>query len=291
MLGVLVTPPFGVPLAAVGQDLDRVMNELQNARAASDNPYAYLQWVSESARKLRGVISSADVERLLFTRRYELILAGMAGAGDPAGLRVLDDLISLEFEDRWEEFYKARRDLDRVTKSWSRPGAFVVADTSVYIEHEDKLEVLDFAALAGAPEEPVHLLLPIVVVDELDGLKNRGADGRTKWRAGYTLAVLDRIFTDGKGPATLRAADSAMRSDGITRGAVTAEIVFDPPRHVRLPINDDEIIDRILAVEPLADRMVTFLTFDTSQSARARAAGLVVKKLTRPIGEEPKPRT
>ena len=65
------------------------------------------------------------------------------------------------------------------------------------------------------------------------------------------------------------------------------ELVFDPPGHIRLPINDDEIIDRALAVEPLAARRVTLLTYDTGQSMRAQAAGMPVKKLTKPIGEEP----
>jgi hypothetical protein len=32
-------------------------------------------------------------------------------------------------------------------------------------------------------------------------------------------------------------------------GEITIELV-DPPRHVRLPINDDEIVDRVLAIEP-----------------------------------------
>lgn len=50
----------------------------------------------------------------------------------------------------------------------------------------------------------------------------------------------------------------------------------------------DEIIDRCLAVQPLADRQVTLLTYDMGQSTRARAAGLRVIKLTKPIGEEPK---
>jgi hypothetical protein len=34
-------------------------------------------------------------------------------------------------------------------------------------------------------------------------------------------------------------------------------------------------------------RPVTLLTFDTSQAARARNAGLAVNKLTKPLGEEP----
>jgi len=58
---------------------------------------------------------------------------------------------------------------------------------------------------------------------------------------------------------------------GIPRGEVTIELVFDPPGHARLPINADEIIDRILAIQPLAGREVTLLTHDTGQPTRAQA--------------------
>jgi len=55
--------------------------------------------------------------------------------------------------------------------------------------------------------------------------------------------------------------------DCLTRSEVTVKLVFDPPGRVRLPINDHEIIDRPLAVEPLADREVTLLTYDTGGRA------------------------
>jgi hypothetical protein len=72
-----------------------------------------------------------------------------------------------------------------------------------------------------------------------------------------------------------------------TRRAVVIDILFDPPRHERQSIKDDEIIDRALAAQGLAGTPVTLLTFDTSQAARARHAGLAVNKLTKPLGEEP----
>jgi hypothetical protein len=65
------------------------------------------------------------------------------------------------------------------------------------------------------------------------------------------------------------------------------DILFDPPKHERPPINDDEIIDRALAAQGLAGAQVTLLTFDTSQAARARNAGLQVNKFTKPLGDEP----
>ena len=75
-------------------------------------------------------------------------------------------------------------------------------------------------------------------------------------------------------------------TDG-TRGAVLMDILYDPPRHERLPINDDEIIDRALAAQGLAGTPVTLLTYDTSQAARGRHAGLAVNKLAKPLGDEP----
>jgi hypothetical protein len=47
------------------------------------------------------------------------------------------------------------------------------------------------------------------------------------------------------------------------------------------------MIDRAVAVEPLAARKVTLLTYDTGQSMRARMAGLPVVKLRKEIGKEP----
>jgi hypothetical protein len=65
-------------------------------------------------------------------------------------------------------------------------------------------------------------------------------------------------------------------------------MVLDPPKHNRLPINDDEIIDRALVVQAIAGRSVTLLTYDTGQSTRARAAGLTVIKVPHPVdGDEP----
>jgi hypothetical protein len=54
----------------------------------------------------------------------------------------------------------------------------VVLDTSVYIEHDEKLD----SALHLTPfqDKRLHLLVPMVVIDELDGTKTkaRGPNGR-----------------------------------------------------------------------------------------------------------------
>ena len=73
---------------------------------------------------------------------------------------------------------------------------------------------------------------------------------------------------DSTGRAWLRAVEVVPGEDGLTRSEVSSELVFDPSGHVRLPIDDDEIIDRALAIEPLADGKVTLLTYDTGQFTR-----------------------
>lgn len=62
---------------------------------------------------------------------------------------------------------------------------------------------------------------------------------------------------------------------------MTVEVLFDPPGHARLPIVDDEIIDRALTVKALAARQITLLTCDTGQSFQARSVGLNVVKAPR----------
>jgi PIN domain len=125
----------------------------------------------------------------------------------------------------------------------------------------------------------VRVIVPVVILDELDGLKGSG-DARRRWRAGYTLAVMEEAFAAKPVPGLLRGPAG-------NRGGVILDLLLDPPGHVRLPINDDEIIDRTLAAQALAGTPVTLLTFDTSEAERGRRAGLRVNKLTVPIGEEP----
>jgi hypothetical protein len=114
--------------------------------------------------------------------------------------------------------------------------------------------------------------------------RSRADERRSRGRV-HTLAVLDRVIGSPPGPARLRPEDfSALGTGGLPAGEVTVtiEIVFDPPGHVRLRISDDEMISRIVAIEPLAGRPVTLVTYDTGQATRGRAAGMQVRKLDKP---------
>jgi PIN domain len=291
---MLVTPRPGVNRDNLLKSLQLVHNEVFNLRGgggpstAHQRLLAYLEWTGRAVRMLGNQIASADLDHLVLTKGYELLLSGVGTmtSTEREVQRVVNGLVSLELDQRVEAFDAAIQALERQIRRWSDYAHFVVPDTGFYIEHEDKLEDVDFGPLINVWQSTVAVLAPIVIVDELNGLKQHSKP-HVRWRAGYTLAVLDRVFTNSTGPVRLRAGDVVPGSDGLTRSEVTIELVFDPPGHVRLPINDDEVIDRALAIEPLADRKVTLLTYDTNQSMRARSAGLQVIKLSKEIGEEP----
>ena len=254
---------------------------------AQDRIRSYLEWVTNAARNLTYQVSAADLDQLVLTHGYDRLLAASTMPGTDVGTqRVLNGMLSLELDQRVNAFAATIAAVQNQIARWHGEGVFTVPDTSFYIEHYDKLQDADFRPILKIRHEPVHILVPIAVVDELDGLK-KSKDTHTRWRAGLTLAVLDRAISSPPDAGLLRPLDtSALDTGGRVSGRVTIEILFDPPGHVRLPISDDEIISRIVAIEPLAGRPVTLVTYDTGQATRGRAAGLQVRKLDKP---EPDP--
>ena len=127
------------------------------------------------------------------------------------------------------------------------------------------LREVDFAPLVDQPylDHPIRVLVPLVILDELEGLKRKG-ENQQRWRAAYTLSVIDDLFKASNN-GILHTADL-----GRNRGPVILDILWEAPGHVREAVNDNEIIARGLAAQSLAAVPVTLLTFDTPQSLRAR---------------------
>ena len=289
---MLVTPRPGVSLNNLIQSLQSVHNEAVNLRGGSGAPTAhkrllsYLEWVGQATRMLGYQIREADLAALVLNRRYELFLSisGTMTSTEIEVQRVVNDLVSLELDQRVPDLDAAIKTLQSQQQRWLRVGELVVLDSNLYIHHPDKLEDADIATVAGLQGTRAHVLVPMVIVDELDGLKRQNKQ-LARWRAGYTVAVFDRVFKNVGRGITVGVLHAEDASTG--QGEVTMGLLFDPPGHVRLPINDDEIIDRAVAVQTLAGREVTLLTYDTGMSTRARNAGLKVVKPTEAIGPEP----
>lgn len=130
---------------------------------------------------------------------------------------------------------------------------------------------------------PVHLIVPILVMDELDGLKE-STKQHTRYRARETLKwIAERLG----GSQSARIRDGGIeRIDGqVVRvyGHVHLDVLLDEHGHRRLPIADDEIVDRATNIAVVAGRDVTLVTDDVGQAYRARLAGLSVSMVVDPI--------
>jgi hypothetical protein len=298
---VLITPMLGVDRDALRRCLQDVTNRLSTVSGGGNQLLDYLRWVSDATRVLRTVIRPADLAKTVLTRRHEVLLSMIDGSQAPSPQRqennaVISSLVGVEVEERLDALRAAITELDAQVVRWTartttgEPPRFIALDTKVYVEHENKVKDLDFAELVGARGGPIFNLLPMVVVDELDNLKRSG-DEHTRWRAVYTTAVLNETFTSGGESQHFRPADfSPLDHGGIPRGEVYFELLPDPVGHSRLPIPDDEVVDRLAAVRPIIGQQITVVTFDTGQAMRARLAGLDVRRLELPRRNEPKPR-
>jgi len=244
------------------------------AHTAADKVSVYLEWVQGSVRLLRNVLRTEDLDRLILSRRYWAIQSSAAPW--------LAAVVDTELDDRRVALDDAMAFVSAQEDRWNnRAGRIVVADTTVWCQF-DKLEQADFAELLEWNDIEVRIVFPMVVIDELDSLKRSG-NSKVRWRAGYTLAVLDRVLGPS-GEGELRPGQT--KSDGTRRGRVGVEVLPDPPGHQREPINDDEIVSRSQELASWFDRDLVLLTYDTGQATRARTSGLEVHKLREELGPE-----
>lgn len=225
----------------------------------------YIRWANDAAGRLAALLSREHIDRLILTPRH-WTLCGI----DPGVNEVLMDIVQAEVLDRTRDLKDARDTLKGTLEQWeARPGQIIVADTNVYLHHEDFFTDLDWMAVAGPGEhQQLQLVIPLIVVDELDRAK-RGKD-TVRLRARHTLRSLDELFSQPQ---------SEVSSRGVMLNhRVRAHILIDDPRHNRLPDADAELIDRAALLSRVACRSVALITFDTGMALRARTAGLKVRR-------------
>lgn len=247
------------------ETLTRVKSELGNTRAggreASDRRDNWLRWWSAADSQLRNLFTDGD------------LAASLAVSADKVRNVNLGALpfVALNREtDVWEERLGQVIDELKALKPFiERPGTIIVPDTSAFLEGEYFTD-LDWHALAGvATTQAVRLVVPVLVVEELDAHK-RGRD-RQRDRA---VSVLRRLWELG--------GSDPERLARIPGKSVTAEVFLDGAWHLRRPVNDDEIIERALAVGKITGREVLLAAADFAMLYRASAAGLKAALVLRP---------
>ncbi len=171
-----MNPLPGTDRTWILENIREIATGASNLRGSTDAYRDYIRWANDSVRKLSRLVSPADVERSVLTRRYWLLQS--ATQTPTAHMQML---LNVEVDERVSALEDAEHELRQRIERWSRPGEFVVPDTSFYVTHPDKLEDLDLRTHLQITEDPVHLLVPILVIDELDGLKRSG-DKHARWR-------------------------------------------------------------------------------------------------------------
>jgi PIN domain len=191
------------------------------------------------------------------------------------GVRRLNGLVQTEQKAWKDRLDRIEAELVKMKKLTERDGTPVVLDTSVLMEGQPFMSTewrsLDPRLASG----PVRLIVPILVVGELDDLLH-DRDGDRKLRARRaTRELIDLHRWKPTEPAPLPG-----------KPDVTIEVMLDDEWHQRRPDNDAEIIDQALQVHQLTG-WALLASCDPRQLYRAAAADLPVQLY--PRRDEPGP--
>lgn len=181
----------------------------------------------------------------------------------PMSTRRLNGLLNREFT-LWDiRLGQAADELTALKKLADRVGSPVVLDTSALMQGKSFLTFdwhsLD-PALAGGQ---VRLVVPLIVVEELDDLLH-DRDGARRQKARTVTRALWELHRD-------KPTEPSPLPD---RPGVTIEVLPEGDWHQRRPDNDAEIIDQALMLYELTGRAVFLASCDLRQLYRAAVPGL-----------------
>jgi len=260
-----------------GADVDRVIEvlqaqgqEAQNAannnpgRSATEMAQAYLRWTETAEGQLRNVLLVEDVAAIIYTDRH-WVLARSRG-DEPR-------LISMALAELYEQariLNAFTAELKHQRERWRyAPGILVVPDTNVFLRPDVKVQDIDWPVAMNSRVD-VRLVVPIVVVHELDRLKRQG-NSTTAKAARIALRWLTEVL-----PPEPTARSMPWSS---TNPTTTIEVyVHDGPS--RPGDADGIIIDVTKWLRLVANRPATRLvTYDLGMRLRANSQGVAVQQL------------
>ncbi len=135
----------------------------------------------------------------------------------------------------------------------------LLLDTSALLRQRDAFDGFNWAEFAECTN--VRLIIPILVVRELDDLKNSRREPSARTRLKRIYEILEGKV---RGPADVRP-------------NTTLEVVMDPRRHERHVNHDAEIIERALYLKGRKGGPLTLVTGDYTMILSARALELTAK--------------
>jgi rRNA-processing protein FCF1 len=242
--------------------------DLGNRRGGSPGPMpvtsardGYLRVIETAEVQLRNCFAGDSWLRQIHSERYWDIRALTESSARPF------PLIGSEVETQLAWCERVIAELGVLIKEDAAAdltAARAVLDANVYL-HFIPFTDIDWRSELG--QATVRLIVPMVVLGELDNQKNAGRE-KLKPRAAKRLALMRKLLAGHeRGPVKVRP-------------GVNLEVLIDPPGHVRQPNTDDEII---AVAQRLVNRRggpVLLVTGDYSMQLRAEARGLTVVELS-----------
>lgn len=248
-----------------------------------DRLNAFRTWSNSHMSTLSSVLSPATMDRLVTTRQYWALQTLDPAAYGAALLGFVDQIL----KGMEHALHSAAEGVKQTIEIWSplNHGQLnsdpkvnaVVLDTNVLLRHSWDLGKVDwYERMNSFPHEAVVLIVPIVVVDELDGLKNsnqnmhyNGQKHATSTLARSALRTLDSMFL---GSAKFHNLPDQSDSNP-ARLELSVMLLMDDPSTSRQVDADLQIIDCAAGISSYVSR-VAVATYDHAMIFRARHAGI-----------------
>ncbi|TQJ54653.1 PIN domain-containing protein [Streptomyces sp. SLBN-115] len=244
------------------QQLKNECGNLRNSTAVVSARDNYLSWVEKADSQFRSLFDDESMADDLYSAAYWEIRRITQVTPRPY------PLIHGEIENRIRDIEAALALLTRMRTFVSHPGSIVVPDTSAFIQGEIFTDLV-WPTKMGV-KGSVRLVVPIIVVEQLDRLKD-GGNTRAGDRA---RKVLKRLR------GQRRAAGPGIPAQ--VRDKVTVEIFLDDGWQQRHPIADDEIIQQALKIQKIVPHEITLACVDAGMEFRALENGLKVFEVPPP---------
>ncbi len=258
-------PLPGVSIRALQEPLKQTLQRAENVRGGGYDISAYISWADQAVDTLSRLISPADLDRLVTGKRYIILrtLNTSSTIGVPR-------LVSVEIEERVRELTMEVAEIENALFRWGAADLLFLPDTNVYLHAKSTFNEMPWRDILPIRLDGAQLLLPMLVIDELDRQKRNGKT-TTRTRARQTLKIINSLVTRPERVTPLGSVEIPASPEPLY-ASLTLRVLLEDRNHPRLPMADDEIIDVARSVQDETGRPLHVVTFDTGMVLRAKAA-------------------
>jgi len=229
----------GADAPSLINQLRKIVNDLGNGTSPSYREQWYAGKVDGLEEICRHYFEDSELADGLLTDRYWHIMQGSV-PNDLFGTGVFNQELKYQ---AWR-IERVCQQLEAIQAyAGAGTGVIVVPDTNILV-HCGELKDIDWRAAVG--QEQVRVVIPLVVVAELDELKytDRERPDRTLIRT--NIRQMRDALQTAKAPGSAVAFGEG----------VTLAVLPDPPGHRRLPVNDEEICSRAALLKSFGAQVV-----------------------------------